>query len=286
MIWGPRQFGSYMSDRIVRDPDQILLYLSQAAAERIHSVARSGELKPSPRALPASRLVIGLENPIHLENGLSTSMLWVNGIRDAQAVVGIVGATRVFDPSRFLPPPGISVLWCRDRLGNVVGHASIELDSIELDSTNPSILTPTDRFLEFKEEPTLTGDEKQLLSSLIRGAWTLYLEPPDAVNTGTAVKRQSFIVGRTEKKGKYRRQDVSIIEVRRRPEPDRSTEPSEASDDLRRASTSRDFRWKVRGHRRMQPYGPGRSLRRPIWVEGYLAGPEDKPVRSQVARIH
>jgi hypothetical protein len=37
-------------------------------------------------------------------------------------------------------------------------------------------------------------------------------------------------------------------------------------------------RWMVRGHWRLQPHGPKRSLRRTIWIDPYVKGPEDKPL--------
>jgi len=37
-------------------------------------------------------------------------------------------------------------------------------------------------------------------------------------------------------------------------------------------------RWMVRGHWRLQPYGPGKSLRKPLWIDPYVKGPEDKPL--------
>jgi len=36
-------------------------------------------------------------------------------------------------------------------------------------------------------------------------------------------------------------------------------------------------RWWVAGHWTNQPYGPGRSLRRPQWIDTYAKGPEDLP---------
>jgi len=36
-------------------------------------------------------------------------------------------------------------------------------------------------------------------------------------------------------------------------------------------------RWMVRGHWRLQPYGPKHSLRRMRWIDPYVKGPEDKP---------
>lgn len=44
-------------------------------------------------------------------------------------------------------------------------------------------------------------------------------------------------------------------------------------------------RWIVRRHKRMQPYGPGRSLRREIWIEAHEKGPHDKPM-IQTAKVY
>jgi len=47
-------------------------------------------------------------------------------------------------------------------------------------------------------------------------------------------------------------------------------------------------RWMVRGHWRLQPYGPQRTLRRAQWIDPYVKGPEDKPldVRPTIWRAH
>jgi len=37
-------------------------------------------------------------------------------------------------------------------------------------------------------------------------------------------------------------------------------------------------RWMVRGHWRLQAYGPRRTLRKPLWIDPYVKGPEDKPL--------
>lgn len=37
-------------------------------------------------------------------------------------------------------------------------------------------------------------------------------------------------------------------------------------------------RWMVRGHWRLQPHGPGRLQRKPLWIDPYVKGPEDKPL--------
>jgi hypothetical protein len=40
-------------------------------------------------------------------------------------------------------------------------------------------------------------------------------------------------------------------------------------------------RWAVSGHWRNQPYGPGRKLRRPIWIAPYIKGPADAPLDAR-----
>lgn len=61
-----------------------------------------------------------------------------------------------------------------------------------------------------------------------------------------------------------------------------------ASEGGRRRGSGREYasQWWVRGHWRQQPWGPGRKLRRPKFIEAHLAGPSDKPVddRPQVRK--
>jgi hypothetical protein len=46
-----------------------------------------------------------------------------------------------------------------------------------------------------------------------------------------------------------------------------------------RASRDREHRWWVRGHWRNQPYGPGRTQRRLIYIDPHIRGPEGKPIK-------
>jgi hypothetical protein len=71
--------------------------------------------------------------------------------------------------------------------------------------------------------------------------------------------------------------------------------------DLRRAQTSGQMReteraegstriyscrWIVAGHTRMQPYGPDRTLRRRIYIEPHLQGPEGAPLKTPAETVH
>ncbi|UEM24539.1 hypothetical protein JL100_030415 (plasmid) [Skermanella mucosa] len=75
------------------------------------------------------------------------------------------------------------------------------------------------------------------------------------------------------------RPTFSLFKVRRLEVPaDRFGRP----DTGRKGSWTLDIRQQVEGHFKMQPYGPGRMLRKLIWVAGYERGPEDGRVRSEL----
>lgn len=44
-------------------------------------------------------------------------------------------------------------------------------------------------------------------------------------------------------------------------------------------------RWMVRGHWRQQPIGSMRKDKRSVWINPYIKGPDDKPMKSQKPRI-
>lgn len=52
-------------------------------------------------------------------------------------------------------------------------------------------------------------------------------------------------------------------------------------------SPDRHHRWVVKGHWRQQPYGPGRSLRKPVWIRPHIKGPEGAPLLppSEVVKV-
>jgi hypothetical protein len=68
--------------------------------------------------------------------------------------------------------------------------------------------------------------------------------------------------------------------VRLRAAPDRRPGTGAAG-----SGTPRTHRWLVSGHWRNQPYGPGRSLRRPQWIAPHLAGPADAPFTERVTLL-
>jgi|ERR1700722_6444371 hypothetical protein len=64
-----------------------------------------------------------------------------------------------------------------------------------------------------------------------------------------------------------------------------STESTGRPKDTIPESWSLTNRQEVTGHFKLQPHGPGGSLRKLIWVAGYDRGPENAPVKPKAYRI-
>lgn len=70
-----------------------------------------------------------------------------------------------------------------------------------------------------------------------------------------------------------RRPGVTVVHLRRR-------EGTSSQGDGQSGRTY-TCRWVVTGHWRNQPYGPaGKKWHRPIWIDGYVKGPADQPLRE------
>lgn len=78
--------------------------------------------------------------------------------------------------------------------------------------------------------------------------------------------------------------DVELVRVRRRHvELVEALDAPEATEEEK--ADERSFRWVVSGHWRMQPHGPGGSLRKPVFIEPHLKGPEGAPIRRTRRRV-
>jgi hypothetical protein len=65
---------------------------------------------------------------------------------------------------------------------------------------------------------------------------------------------------------------------------DLSTPDRPTSDGHRNVVWSK--RWMVRGHWRNQPYGTGRELRKLIWIDPFVKGPDDRPLDIRPEIFH
>lgn len=68
--------------------------------------------------------------------------------------------------------------------------------------------------------------------------------------------------------------DVKVVVLRRPDRPHDDQEPEDSD----KPPVEWSHRWIVNAHPRLQPYGPGRTLRRLIMVPPHVKGPEDKPL--------
>jgi hypothetical protein len=83
---------------------------------------------------------------------------------------------------------------------------------------------------------------------------------------------EGVVIPRVDRGAKAAQPEVVVIDLLRRP-------PDDASGArMRGKGKDHDHRWWVRGHYKMQPYGPQSALRKTIYVSPHTAGPEDKPL--------
>lgn len=106
------------------------------------------------------------------------------------------------------------------------------------------------------------------LKATLKASWLLMSQ--------TFVNVTETSIGRPvrERKGKTKKPPkVKIIALRKqttKPTNNNNGDPTPANF---------DYRFIVRGHWRMQPYGPGRKRVRPVWIAPFIKGPEDKPLK-------
>ncbi|NUT99185.1 MAG: hypothetical protein HOY78_44990 [Saccharothrix sp.] len=103
-------------------------------------------------------------------------------------------------------------------------------------------------------------------------SWLLMTQP--GISQTEKAEPNRRLQRRSAREG-MRTSEVRIVHVHRqhRDKPD-GTPPSAAGE---RKYTAR---WLVRGHWRNQPYGPNRSMRRLVWINPQIRGPQDKPLKT------
>ncbi|MCW3819530.1 hypothetical protein ONA91_34330 [Micromonospora sp. DR5-3] len=69
--------------------------------------------------------------------------------------------------------------------------------------------------------------------------------------------------------------EVRVVRIRA----NRGTTPSSARSAPGGSAPCQTSRFWVSGHWRNQPYGPGRTLRRPVYINPFLRGPDDAPIK-------
>jgi hypothetical protein len=115
---------------------------------------------------------------------------------------------------------------------------------------------------------------QRALAMVVQALWRRWQNPEsDGYTSEVFLAEETPDVSRSTGKRETGR-NVRVVVVGRKSEPlPGEPVPSGARDEP-------DHRWRVRGHWRMQPCGPGRRYRRRIWVEEHEAGPPDKPLKE------
>ncbi|MGW4116718.1 hypothetical protein ACWEFJ_38085 [Actinosynnema sp. NPDC004786] len=107
----------------------------------------------------------------------------------------------------------------------------------------------------------------------LRAAWLLMTQPGITdVQEKPLSRRQQR---RADREG-HRTDPIKIVRLRAHP-----THPHTPGTDAGgRNAGAYTVRWMVRGHWRQQAHGPGRSQRRPIWINPHVKGPEGAPLNT------
>ncbi|MDU0295108.1 hypothetical protein NUG22_38420, partial [Saccharothrix longispora] len=103
-------------------------------------------------------------------------------------------------------------------------------------------------------------------------AWLLMTQPGISHTEQATPNRR---LQRREARDGVRTSDVRIVHVHRRHR-DKPTDNQPTSTGERQYTV----RWLVRGHWRNQPHGPDRSLRRLVWINPQIRGPQNKPLKT------
>jgi len=115
-------------------------------------------------------------------------------------------------------------------------------------------------------------DEVRTLAVTLWSAWQLMYQPTLAERSRAEIDRG---VRRAYARADRPEPEVTIVDLRslyRPADPDHQArvEPGRYS-----------HRWVVTGHWRDQPHGPGRSLRKRIWIPDYIKGPDGAPLLTR-----
>lgn len=238
-----------------------LVWLTADVIERIESAAKAGALQLTQEPFPEDEaLIVGFARPTPFLDSEAAFTL-VPGL-DAQVDTNRLIAANLYP--RWPHSAHRELAW-REAQSGVRLSYHFNSDG-ELAGASPVGPVSPDPFRAFGTIPA-SADNGARMNALVRAAWTLLNTPLEREVTATVTAAQQVSVG---KKRRARDYPVSLIDVRRAP-------VAGCTSTGRRIE--HDHRWSVRGHWRNQACGPGRTQRRRVWIEGYVAGPTDKPLR-------
>ncbi|WP_236788087.1 hypothetical protein [Amycolatopsis sp. GM8] len=130
--------------------------------------------------------------------------------------------------------------------------------------------------LNLAHEISRTPQDQSVIPWLkvLYSSWLLMTQPGI---TEVSQERAGRNQQRRDQREGRRNSDVQVVHVHRR---HRDAAPT--NNQTNDAGDEREFavRWMVRGHWRNQAYGPNRQLRRPVWINPHIKGPDDKPFKT------
>jgi hypothetical protein len=219
---------------------QPMIDLAAAAGARLWT-----DFKLDPEDIPAPTGFMCLENAVEFEVAPSVTypigaIFWAV----SPEYMWVMFFADTWDPRFKRRSPSGRYLYtgyCGIALGASIGESALDLASASVES-----------------------NERVSILATIKAAWLLMTQ---AIGTDERVKAGRPTSGRSGRTTK--RPEVRVISLRR-----------PASADSAGSGEGREWhhRWIVRGHWRMQPWGPKRERVRPVWIAPHVKGPEDKPL--------
>jgi len=128
------------------------------------------------------------------------------------------------------------------------------------------------------KEPTLHAVEEIARFYLAASVW-MAQDIIEAVPQ--RIRKVPVGASRSEKK-RVKTQHVKVIALRRK----HFQETADPSLPLGESTREWSCQWVVSGHWRNQPFGPGRTARRLVYINPFVKGPEDKPLKPAQKKVY
>lgn len=294
MSWSPRRLVSYMKDWSITVGKPHFFWLKADAVDRVLSAVDNNDPEEPTvlftDILPRESVIVGLEKPITTMCGdvFAIGVPGLEAIRDNLVRQSIqYGSEQSAQYAAVLDSMPIDCdrpLALYDREGKHIGGGLIKMPSWEHTpktkeeaEAEQAALQPV-AGAQREVKPILYGEDAARITEAVRTVWTLHNTPTEREATATTVT-DNLVRGGSKDVRDY---PFSIVNITLPPESTSSGVRSDPSGDPR----DYQYRWEVRKHERWQAYGPGRSLRRKVLIQGYIKGPEDKPLKQRIEVVH
>lgn len=292
MSWNPRRMVDFVKGASVTKGNPSYVWLTPDAVTRVGE-CEAHQAVWQTEVLPSESLIIGLGAPVPTTYG-DASLLLVPGVETARMAL-TQSALKSSDPryakdmmnqAARLPDEVVDAnrtiaVHARNNLRQLASTVISMPDWRTQPLTKEEAETERAAAVEYGHDVQfglLYGEDIDRILYLVRAAWTLLNEPDEREFTATTVDTSSVTVGRNRK---ARNLPVQVVDIRR------PAAGSGGNTDLNKEPLDHQYRWYVKGHPRLQWFGSGDGrFQRPIWIDQHVRGPEDKPIKPRVTRIH